>query len=192
MGGLVAQAQVEQPPLGGVLQQGELVLRPALRVPQQGHREVRPQDGAVVAVVRLLDAVVLALAAYQFLVVLPDVRRVLGVHPLVHLVAADMVLQTAEHPGQGVVDLQDVAVEIRDADADGGVLEHGAEACLGGVQRLFGVRAGGERRAGYGLLLREVRSRSAWVKPPASACWIRAQRALLSSVESSTGPLPPQ
>ncbi len=37
-----------------------------------------------------------------------------------------------------------------------------------------------------------VRSRSAWVNPPASACWIRAHRARLSSVDSSTGPLPPQ
>ncbi len=155
VGGLVAQPQIQQPPLGGVLHQRKLVLGTPFGVPQQRNGEVGPQDGAVVAVVRLLDPVVVAFAAYQLVVVLPHLRRVLGVDPLVHLVAADVVLETAEHLGEGVVDLQDVAVQVGDADADGRVLEDRAEACLGGVQGLFGVRAGGQRRAGDGLLLGE-------------------------------------
>lgn len=37
-----------------------------------------------------------------------------------------------------------------------------------------------------------VRSRRAWVKPAATACWTRAQRERLSSVVRATGPLLPQ
>ena len=66
--GLVAQPQVEQPALGGVLHQRELVLRAAVGVAQQGDRQVGPQHRAVGAVERLLDVVVLALAADQLVV----------------------------------------------------------------------------------------------------------------------------
>ena len=134
--GLVPQPQIEQPALGGVLHQGQLVLRPAVGVTQQGDREVGPQDGAVGAVERLLDVVVLAFAAHQLLVELPDMGRVLGVGPLGDLPAAHVLLGAAEHPQQGAVDLEHVAVQVGDADAYGGALEHRAEPGLGGVQRL--------------------------------------------------------
>lgn len=153
VGGLVPQAQMEQAPFGGVLHEGQLVLGVAVGVPEERDGEVGPQNRSVTPVVRLLDAVVLALAPDQLLVQLPDVRPVLRVHPLADVPAAHLALHPAEHAGEGLVDLQDVAVEVGDADADRRPVEDRAEAALGGVQGDLGGAAGGERGAGDGLLL---------------------------------------
>ncbi len=155
VGGLVAQAQMEQAPLGGVLQEGQLVLGAAVGVPEERDGEVGPQNRSVTPVVRFFHPVVLPLAADQLLVQPPDVRPVLRVDPLADLAAAQPALHPAEHAGEGLVDLQEVAVEVGDADADGGPVEDRAEAALGGVQGDLGGGAGGERGAGDGLLLGE-------------------------------------
>ncbi len=153
--GLVAQPQVEQPALGGVLHQRELVLGRAVGVPQQGHRQIGPQDGAVGPVERLLHVVVLALAAHQLLVEPPHLRGVLGVGPLGDVAVAQQSLGAAEHAQQRAVDLQDVAVEVGDGDAYGRALEDGAEAGLARVQGLGDDALGLERGGGDRLLLGE-------------------------------------
>ncbi len=155
VGGLVAQAQVQQSTFGGVLHQRQLVLRLPVGVAQQRHRQIGPEHGAVVPVVRLLDAVALALATHQLAVHPPDVRGVVGVSPLADVAAADVSLQAAEHLQQGVVDLQDVPVEVGDADPHGRALEDRPEALLARVQGLLRVGARGQRRARDGLLLPE-------------------------------------
>ncbi len=154
VGRLVPQAQVEQAALGGVLQQRQLVLGFAVGVAEQGDGEVGPQDRAVAAEEGLLDAVALPLAAHQFAVEVPDVRRVVGVDPLGE-VAADRVAEPAEHADQGVVGLQHPAVQRGDGDADGGALEDGAEADLAVVQGLGDGAARVEGRAGDRLLFGE-------------------------------------
>src|SRR5690606_29880285 len=54
---------------------------------------------------------------------------------------------------QGAVDLEDVALEVGDADPYGRALEDGAEPGLGGVQRLGDHALGAQRGLGDGLLL---------------------------------------
>ncbi len=88
VGRLVAQPQVQQPPLGGVLHEGELVLRVAVGVAQQGDREVGPQDRPVGPVERLLHVVVLALAAHELVVERPGLGGVVRVGPLADVAAA--------------------------------------------------------------------------------------------------------
>ena len=71
---------------------------------------------------------------------------------------------------------EDVAVEVGDADADGGALEDRAEAGLAGVQRLARPRPAALRAAReIASCSASVRSRSAWAKPAAMACCSRAR-----------------
>ncbi len=155
VGGLVAQPQVEQAALGGVLHEGQLVLRVAVGVPQQGDRQVGPQDRSVGAVERLLDVVVLAFAADELVVELPDLGRVVGVGPLRDPAPAHGRVGEPEHPQQRAVDLKDVALQVGHADAYGGPLEDRAEAGLARVQGLRDDALRLQRRLGDGLLLRQ-------------------------------------
>ncbi len=154
MGGLVPQALVQPSALGDVLHEGELVLRFAAGVAQQGDGHVGPQDAAVAAVVRLLDAVVVAVAADELAVEAPEVGRVVGVDELSGVAAPHVAAgRAAEHAQQRVVDVDDAAFRVGDADADGGALEDRAEAGLAAVQGAFGLGLRGAGGPGDGLLL---------------------------------------
>ncbi len=153
MGGLVAQPEVEQPPLGGVLHEGELVLGFAVGVAQQGDGEVGPQDRSVRSVEGLLEVVVLALPAHQLLVEPPGLRGVVGVGPVPDVAAQQVLSRQAEHAAERAVDLEDVAFEVGDADPYGRAFEDRAEPGLGGVQGLRDHSLRLQRGLGDGLLL---------------------------------------
>ncbi len=153
MGGLVAQALVELPALGDVLQEGDLVLGFAGGVAQEGDGQIGPQDAAVAAVERLLHAVVVAVAAGELAVEAPDLGGVVGVDELADVAAVGLAAGAAEHAHQSFVDVHDAAVDVRYADADGAALEDRAEACLAGVQGPFGLALRGAGGAGDGRLL---------------------------------------
>lgn len=136
MGGLVAQPEVEQPALGGVLHEGELVLRNPVGVTQQGDRQVGPQDRTVRTVEGLFEVKVLAVAAHELVVERPGLGCVVGVGPLLDPAPAHRPVGEAEHAQQRSVDLEDVAVQVGDADPYGRALEDRPEARLGRVQRL--------------------------------------------------------
>lgn len=122
-------------------------------VAKQSDRQIGPQHAAVVAVVRLLDAEVVAFAGDQLAVELMGAGDVVGVDELGDVAPGAEEVRTAEHPGQGVVDDEHFAVEPRDADADDRALEHRLELGLARVQRLLGLGTGGQRGPGDGRLL---------------------------------------
>lgn len=96
--------------------------------------------------------------------------------PLGDVTAAHQLLGAAEHAQQGVVHLQDVAVEVGDADAYRGALEDRAEACLGGVQRVGHDALGLEGSACDGLLLGQ-RPFAQRVREPGGHGVLQARRA---------------
>ncbi len=177
VGGLVAQPLLEPVAVGDVLQHRDLVLGGAVVVADQRDRQVGPHHLAVLPVVRLVELEVLALAADQFLVDVPDAVGVLGVDEVADP-AADHVLRAGpEQLLEGLVDGQDVAVGVADADADRGALEQRPKACLGRPERLLGLLAGDVGGGADGLLLAQGplaqggrpagRERPAQRRPPA-------------------------
>jgi hypothetical protein len=153
VGGLVAQPLQQPAALGDVFEQGELVLRAAFCVAQQRDLDVGPQHRAVGPGVGLLDAVVVAFAAGELAVQdVVAVRAVVRVRPVAGPAVPDVRL-AAEHPGERLVDLQHVAFEVGDADADGGGLEDRTEAGLACGQRALRLGLGVQRGTGDRLLL---------------------------------------
>jgi hypothetical protein len=150
---LVPQAALQQVTLTDVLEHRHHVAPDAGFVADERHGEVGPDDLAVLAEVPLLHAEVVDLALHELPVDLPHVGSVVRMdevrggadHQLVHCVP--------EHVGQRLVDVENLAVEVGQADADRGVGEDGTEPRLAGPQRQLGVLLRDQHRLPDGLLL---------------------------------------
>jgi hypothetical protein len=128
---------------------------PPVVVADQRHREIGPDDAAVLAVVALLHPYGVAPALDQLLVELPHAGRVVLVEQGRHVDLPHLGHRIAEQVGEGLVDLDDLPVDAGDADADRRAGEHRPEACLAVAQRLLDRVAGRPRRAADPLLLGE-------------------------------------
>jgi hypothetical protein len=97
MVGEVFQFGLEPTPLADVLEQRDLVGRCTGVVPNQRHRQVGPDDAAILPEESFLDAEVIALPGDQLVVGLPDARRVLGMDHLADIAPGELVGGVPEH-----------------------------------------------------------------------------------------------
>jgi hypothetical protein len=150
---LVAQPLLQLVPVGDVLDHRDGVRGGAVGVAQQRDRHVGPDDLAVLAVVRLLHAEVVAVAADEVGVQVAVALQVGGVEEVGLPQPEQLVHRVAEQPGHRGVGLDDVPVEVTDADGHRGALEQRPEPRLTRPQLVLDLGVRGGDRAGQVFLL---------------------------------------
>src|SRR5207248_10231252 len=124
---------------GDVLHDRDLVLRLALRIARERHREVDPYDRVVLADVTLLELHRRDLAGAHAGAIDIGLIAVVGMRDLLDRAADQLGLAVAQHVAELVIDIDEAPGEVDVGDAGGCDLEGLAEAHLAFGERGFGL-----------------------------------------------------
>ncbi|MFN8078603.1 MAG: hypothetical protein U0Q19_03465 [Kineosporiaceae bacterium] len=153
MNRLEAQLRLQPEAVGDVLDHGHGELWGAVPVTHQRRRELGPHQVTVLVAVALLHPCQVAAPLDDLAIGLPHACGVVRVDEVRHGQPAELLDRVAEHGREGLVGLDDLPVEVGDADPDRGIGEDRAEPGLADQQRLLGLAPGLGLGPADGLLL---------------------------------------